>query len=194
MQRVMIMKKNKGFTLVELMAVITIMGVLVVLLIPVIFNIFGIAKKALKDIDKKALIDGVKLYANDMINGNKSITYKTVTKPDGTTEDVMVEKKITYKVADREIDGYEFVEYAAKNGITVNARFLVENGYFDNGCNYDDPKNTCKVDPDCQLHVSWEYTTVKANPNCNLGDDCKFFYSLGDMSASVVDEKKCVIK
>lgn len=181
------MKKNKnGFTLVEMMAVVSLIGVLMVLLVPVLWNVFAQAKNAIKDLDKKALTDGAKLYVNDLMNGNQSITYDD--------DDNRVVKKIKYNTGSREIDGYELIEYAAQNGLTVTARYLVENGYFDTNCDYNNPQAKCKVDPDCTIKITYEYTTVKANPSCNLGDQCKVYYTLGDYSASVLDEAKCVIK
>ena len=41
--------KNKGFTLVELIAVIAIIGVFIILMVPFMSNVFGRTKKMIKD-------------------------------------------------------------------------------------------------------------------------------------------------
>ena len=180
------MKRNNGFTLVEVLSVVTMIGVLIVITIPVLHNVFGTAKKAIKDMDKEALIDGAKLYANDLIHNNTTITFDT----NGN----QITKKVRYNTGSKEIDGYEFIEYAAQNGMSVTARYLVENGYFDTTCDYNEASNKCKVNPECEIRITFESTTALANPNCDQGDSCKKYYTLGDYSTSIVNENDCVIK
>jgi prepilin-type N-terminal cleavage/methylation domain-containing protein len=181
------MKNNKGFTLVEVLAVITLAGVLVVLLIPVFQRAFGAAKQAIKDIDKQAITDGAKLYAEDLIHANKITTY------DESGHKIV--KTASYVTSTgTELSGYAFIEYAALNGMDVNVRYLADHGYYDKNCNYNEANNKCKVDPDCTVHISFEYEKIKANPECTLGDACKMYYSLGNYKATIVDETKCAIK
>ena len=64
----MMMKNKNGFTLVEVMAVITLLGVITILLIPTFQKVFNQTKTAIKDFDKQTLIDGGRMYAEHIFN------------------------------------------------------------------------------------------------------------------------------
>jgi prepilin-type N-terminal cleavage/methylation domain-containing protein len=59
------MKKKKGFTLVEILGVITILGVLALIAIPTIDNIVTKNREKLYDSQIKTIEDGLKTWAND---------------------------------------------------------------------------------------------------------------------------------
>jgi general secretion pathway protein G len=55
-------KGEKGFTLIELIVVVAVLGVLATLVIPKVVNIKGDAEKATKDANKKILINALERY------------------------------------------------------------------------------------------------------------------------------------
>ena len=65
------MKKN-GFTLVEVLAVISILGVIIVLTLPSLLDLFQKSKHIMNDYEKGNIIDASKLYVEDLDNGIKS--------------------------------------------------------------------------------------------------------------------------
>ena len=56
---------NKGFTLVEMLAVVTIIGLLALLTIPAIDSIIKSNKESVYEIQEKQMIDALKEYAAD---------------------------------------------------------------------------------------------------------------------------------
>ena len=193
------MKNKNGFTLVELLTIVTIIAVLIILLLPVINKSLRSINKALKDIDKNALIDSTKLYVNNLVNNGYNVVstnhYDASCNFINTTQENKLASYINNGV---ELSGYRFVEYAAQNDLYITAEYLVQNGYFDNGCIYDtnntcEKSTSCKVDKACTLVVHFNSNTVKANPNCTSAN-CEVYYVLGDYSVNIQDEAKCVIK
>lgn len=200
MQKVMMMKNKNGFTLVEVMAVITLLGVITILLIPTFQKVFNQTKSAIKDFDKQTLIDGGRMYAEHIFNGGTSeVVTKTYDDQCNVVNTKTETKPASYVITNQELSGYELIKYAALNDLYVTAEYLVDNGYYDSGCDYHadgkcNKSKECKVSKDCTLRIHFEHTTVKANPSCTLGDKCMVYYQLGQSSVSIVDESKCEIK
>lgn len=71
-------KNKKGFTLVELIAVITILGVICMIAIPSYNNYIKKAKDKKCEADKLAIIDATKTFINDCISKNKCATNKNI--------------------------------------------------------------------------------------------------------------------
>ena len=57
-----LLKKEKGFTLVELLAVIVILGIIVAIAIPAIGNIIGDAETGADQAEVQLVIDAARLY------------------------------------------------------------------------------------------------------------------------------------
>lgn len=194
------MKNKNGFTLIEVMAVVTLLGVIVVLITPAISSIFNRTKQAIKDYDKNTLIDAGRLYAEHIYNGGTTVvTTNTYDDQCNIINKTTENKPASYNTGSQELSGYDLIKYAALNDLYVTAEDLVKNGYYDSGCDYSaDNKcsysKECKVSKECTLKIHFEHTTFKANPSCTLGDKCMVYYQLGQSSVSIVDESKCAIK
>ena len=139
------MKNNKGFTLVEILAVISIIGVVSILLIPTLLNVFYKSKGMLDDYLKEKLIDAGKMYVTDLDTGIKDYIY---------TGDKNIEIDGTIYSPGSKISGYDLRVYIIENnGINVSVKDLVKDGYFDKECNYETNKKQCKVKDTCILKV-----------------------------------------
>ena len=185
------MKGKNGFTLVELLAVISVVGVLIIIFVgPNVMRYLNVAKDELREEDKKDFIEAAKTYAVTLKEGGSHVSNVNGNK---------VVEKATYFDGTREISGYEFTSYAAINGMDVTAEYLVNNEYYNTECNYNGNNKGCKINKNCRVHITFESTTIKANPSCNLDDDddpgtsCTIYHQLGDMSASIVNENECSI-
>ena len=71
-------KNKKGFTLVELIAVITILGVICMIAIPSYNNYIKKAKDKKCEADRLAIIDATKTFINDCISKNNCATDKKI--------------------------------------------------------------------------------------------------------------------
>ena len=71
-------KNKKGFTLVELIAVITILGVICMIAIPSYNNYIKKAKEKKCEADRLAIIDATKTFINDCISKNNCATNKKI--------------------------------------------------------------------------------------------------------------------
>lgn len=65
--------KKKGFTLVELLAVITILGVIMIIAVPSYNRYIENARKKKCDADKMAIIDAGKAYITQKIYKNETL-------------------------------------------------------------------------------------------------------------------------
>lgn len=68
------LKNEKGFTLVELLAVIVILGIIVAIAIPAIGNIIDSAQEDADDAEDQLIIDAARLYT---IQGDGSLPVTT---------------------------------------------------------------------------------------------------------------------
>lgn len=71
-------KNKKGFTLVELIAVVTILGVICMIAIPSYNNYIKKAKDKKCEADRLAIIDATKTFINDCISKNKCVTNENI--------------------------------------------------------------------------------------------------------------------
>ncbi len=137
--------KNKGFTLVEVLAVISIIGVLMVVFVPSLLSPFYKAKNKISDMERNQIIDAGKLYLVDLDNSVIPYVYEE-------EEDIEINGK-TYHKGD-EMTGYDLRTYIITNdGIKVDIKALVKNGYYDKTCNYETNPQKCKVKDKCILKV-----------------------------------------
>ena len=157
--------KNKGFTLVELLAVIAVMGVVMVLVMPTMLKAFNSARKELRKYQGVGLEDAARMYINEIDNETASFTM---------TEDFTSSDGTVYNVGSK-INGYDFKEYIYSkqdpdnveaindNAITIPVKVLVDNGYYNKGCIYE--RGDTRTDSSGK--------TVKVNEkNCVMTIEC----------------------
>ena len=89
------MKNNKGFTLVELLAVIMVIGMILVLTSTTVIKVTRQSRDKIKNSEFKAFLDAGKEYLTDVIESDGKVTIKPLTS-DGD---------------DGEYYGYNFLEY-----------------------------------------------------------------------------------
>lgn len=137
--------KNQGFTLVEVLAVISIMGVVIVLVIPMLLSTFYNSKNMLDEYTKKDLLDAAKMYVIDLDTNVKGYEYN---------EETPVEiNGNTYNKGDM-LTGYDLRVYIIEhNGINVSVKDLVSEEYFDKNCDYEKNAKSCKIKESCILKV-----------------------------------------
>lgn len=163
------MNKKSGFTLVELLAVISILGVIMVLFMPSIMNLYNKSKKNIRSLEESTLIDSAKMYAIDLDSGNAFYT---------APENININKH-EYKVGDK-VSTYDMRVFLIEKGLDVPISFLVKNEYYDDvGCNYENENNNCKVNKDCIIHIKILGEKILDNQyyqtkdyQATLGDSC----------------------
>lgn len=74
------MKKEDGFTLVELLAVIVILGLIVALAIPAIGNVINRAEDGTETAEAALIIDAARLYEvdNGQLSNDESVSVETL--------------------------------------------------------------------------------------------------------------------
>jgi len=163
---------KKGFTLVELLAVISILGVVAILAIPTLLSALDKGKKLSKQYDEEGIVEAAKMYLIDLDNGVKTITY--------SGSNITVNNK-TVKNGDV-LSGYDLKVYLIqKGGINVTMKTLVEGGYYDDDCDYTNNPGRCEVPSDCTIKVSLNYS--KSNDG--------IYYTTTGYTAYIVDSSKC---
>ena len=60
--------KNKGFSLIELLGVITILALLALILVPIVNNIIKVVRGSADDSQQKLVIEAAKLWVNENSN------------------------------------------------------------------------------------------------------------------------------
>ena len=167
--------KNKGYTLVELLAIISILGVVMILMMPTMLSALRNSKLLIKKYDLEGVEDAGKMYVADRDNGIKSYIYN------GDNDIIIRDKTIK---PGTHLSGYDFKVYLIDNGpITVDMKTLVEGGYYDKDCKYaenpDEKDINCHLPKDCTLLVgiNAKYTSdgyyVTEEYTAKIGDNCE---------------------
>lgn len=154
--------KNNGFTLVEILAILSILGVIAVLVMPTMLDALKNGKKMLNEYERTAIEDSGKTYVTDLDEGIKDYEYKE-------DEERNINGHI-YKKGDK-ISGYDLKTYIIDSGgIDVTMETLVTGGYYDKNCVYAgyphdgkilEKDFNCKMPKDCTLHVGINYKISK---------------------------------
>ena len=99
---------KKGFTLVELLAVIIILGLLITITTTSVLSVTKETKAKMKETQLESLLDASDEYINDVIDGNASITPQVSGASEATS-----------------YSGYKFLEYVGSCDYTsaTNAKF-----------------------------------------------------------------------
>lgn len=143
--------KNDGFTLVEILAVIVILGIVIALTLPTALDTFYKSRRMLDEYERNSIIDAGKLYITDLDEGNIEFEIP---------EDYDVNGK-HYNNGDK-ITGYDLRVYLINTGgINVDIKELVSRGYYDKECNYEKKPKACKVQGACVVKVSIEGKKVQ---------------------------------
>lgn len=153
MEKVKDMKSKKGFTLVEMLAVIIILGVVMIVAAPSVLEALSNSKKTIDDFNKQALLDGAEMYLTDISEG--VIQYKNTT---GST--ITIAKTGHTYANNAVLSPYDFRCYAIeKNGIDIKVTDLVKGEYFDSNCDYNNSSTDCKLKNTCVLKAKIKYET-----------------------------------
>lgn len=133
------MKNNKGFTLVEIIAVITILSLLMIVTIPSIGKFLSNSKSQISSLTKKNLEESAKMFAQEVYMCDSSSDITSV------LNTLLRKTNIDCKEA----------RLLLKSGITITIGFLKEKEYFSdrsNNCN-EDGKVTVKQSVDDVISV-----------------------------------------
>lgn len=84
--------KKEGFTLVEMLAVITIVALLAVIVLPLLSNQYASKKETISDVTKNMIINAAELYASETGKVYKNITLNDLVK-DGKLEEPIKDYK-----------------------------------------------------------------------------------------------------
>lgn len=122
------MNKN-GFTLVEVLAVLTILGVVMVLAIPGLLNVLGDSKGKISEYELANLIDAGKYYLIDIDEGSANLVY------DGEKQTTI--NNHTYSKGDL-FSRYDARTYLIENGgVIITPEILIHGGYYNKECHYE---------------------------------------------------------
>ena len=168
------MKDKNGFTLPEVLTVITIMSVIIILTTSIAVRMLDQTKKKISDMDRKSLIESAKVYAEDLDKGNTSYTLN---------ETITINDKTYNK--DTEVKGYTFKEIINnKKSIPVKTDYLYEHKYLENSyetcktennvttCNLKEKYQNCTINLEFETSIQDGYVVID-KISANLGNDCK---------------------
>lgn len=163
--------KNRGFTLVELLAIISILGVIVIVVFPSMFKTLSNAKKELSKYDLQGIEDAGKMYVTDMDEGIRDYKYT------GSENIVINDKTITPGTV---LSGYDLKVFIInQGGILVDMGTLVKEGYYNEGCHYAGETFGGKVlteDLDCRMPKT---CTLKVGINYKMSNDGVYYVTDG---------------
>lgn len=111
-----ILNKEEGFTLVELLAVIVILGIIVVIAVPMIGNVVGRAQTGAKTAETELVVDAAQLYVLD----NEVPTAGTI------TVDELVKAGYLEKTTSKNIKAADYVEITPVKGTNENINYTYE--------------------------------------------------------------------
>lgn len=109
------MKSNKGFTLVEVLAVLVVLSLIMLIVIPSIQNVLSSSKEQINTITKNNLRESAKLLGQEvyMCDNNSNVT-------------TMLKELLDFDA----LSCNQARELLNSSGITVTIGFLKENDYF----------------------------------------------------------------
>ena len=149
------MKSSKGFTLGELLAVISILGVILVFVVPAMLDAMTNSKKILNEYTEDGILDAAKTYLTDYDQNVKKYVYQKDTPWTSSYSNK------TYNKGDK-LSSYDFKIYMNEtDGFDVSIIELVQGGYYNQGCDYDTKPQDCSVKKECIVHVELETDTNK---------------------------------
>ena len=94
------MKDKNGFTLPEVLTVITIMSVIIILTTSIAVRMLDQTKKKISDMDEKSLIESARVYGEDLDKNNKTLldilSVKDTERIEYIRTDAFIEKALAY--------------------------------------------------------------------------------------------------
>ncbi len=152
------MKNKNGFTLVEVLAVLSVVAVVAIMVMPSLLKSFSNAKKMLNKYDLEGVTDAGRTYIIDLDNDVLAYTYQG-------NNNVTVDGKV-YRKGDQ-IRGYDLKLFLInQGGIEVTMQTLVKEGYYDKNCHYAGETvngvvltkdQNCHMPKNCTLKVGIEH-------------------------------------
>ncbi|MDD4706126.1 MAG: prepilin-type N-terminal cleavage/methylation domain-containing protein [Bacilli bacterium] len=127
------MKNNKGFTLTEVIATITIIAILMVIAIPSVNNVMKNSKAQISSITKKNIKESAKLFGQEIYMCDQTSDIISI------LNNLLSRTDITCKEARKILN---------ENGITVTIGFLKEKEYFSDKANNCDETGEVKIQQD----------------------------------------------
>ena len=151
------MKDKNGYTIPEVLAVITVIAVVMILTISYAATILDKTKKKITDVDERILLDAAITYGEDLDKNDQSyFLIKKMYLAGGSSIE-----------SGAEVNGYALKELINNNNtLPVKISKLRELGYVD------------EKYKDCTINLGFETSTqdgyiVIDKINANLGEDCK---------------------
>ena len=152
------MKDKNGYTIGEVLAVITILSLIIVLTVSVAVKLLDQTKRKVSEYDEKILIDSAVVYAEDLDKNGKS--YFLI--------DNMSFDSGTVIHANAEVNGYALKEIIhEKKELPVKTSKLKELGYIDKKYDYN-----CTVNMLFETSIQDGYIVID-KISAKLGEDCK---------------------
>lgn len=137
--------KNKGFTLVEVLAVISILGVIIILVMPTMLDTFYRGREMINEYELEDIEDAAKMWIQDYDLAVKYYTYNEDTP-------YKFDDSVTYNKGDV-MKTYHFRVYTINNEIEISIQDLIDGKYYNEDCNYETNESACKVPKDCKIRV-----------------------------------------
>ena len=152
------MKDKNGYTLGEVLAVITILSLIIVLTVSIAVKLLDQTKRKVSDYDEKILLDAAVIYAEDLDKNGKS--YFLI--------DNMSFESGSVIHANAEINGYALKEIInEKKTLPVKTSKLRELQYIDKKLDYN-----CTIDMVFETSIQDGYIVID-KISAKLGEDCK---------------------